>query len=93
MSDLVTAALRGDFAAARAVHYRVLPLLLGNFMESNPIPVKTACTLQPAHAGTVIASASATMTTAVTHCFRILFVLLASNVELHIRPTGRMGVP
>ncbi len=45
MSDLVTAALRGDFAAARKVHYRVLPLLTGNFMESNPIPVKTACKL------------------------------------------------
>ena len=45
MSDLVTAALRGDFTAARAVHYRVLPLLTGNFMESNPIPVKTACKL------------------------------------------------
>lgn len=45
MSDLVSAALRGDFAAARAVHYRVLPLLTGNFMESNPIPVKTACKL------------------------------------------------
>jgi len=45
MSELVTAALRGDFAAARAVHYRVLPLLTGNFIESNPIPVKTACKL------------------------------------------------
>jgi 4-hydroxy-tetrahydrodipicolinate synthase len=45
MSDLVSAALRGDFAAARAVHYRVLPLLTGNFIESNPIPVKTACKL------------------------------------------------
>jgi len=45
MSDLVSAALRGDFAAARAIHYRVLPLLTGNFMESNPIPVKTACKL------------------------------------------------
>ena len=45
MSDLVKAALRGDFAAARAVHYRVLPLLTGNFMESNPIPVKAACKL------------------------------------------------
>jgi 4-hydroxy-tetrahydrodipicolinate synthase len=42
MSDLVSAALRGDFAAARAVHYRVLPLLTGNFIESNPIPVKAA---------------------------------------------------
>jgi 4-hydroxy-tetrahydrodipicolinate synthase len=45
MSDLVSAALRGDFAAARAIHYRVLPLLTGNFIESNPIPVKTACKL------------------------------------------------
>ncbi len=45
MSDLVTAALRGDFATARAVHYRVLPLLTGNFMESNPIPIKAACKL------------------------------------------------
>ncbi|MEA2239153.1 MAG: 4-hydroxy-tetrahydrodipicolinate synthase [Thermoanaerobaculia bacterium] len=45
MSELVKAALRGDFVAARAVHYRVLPLLTGNFMESNPIPVKTACML------------------------------------------------
>jgi 4-hydroxy-tetrahydrodipicolinate synthase len=45
MSELVAAAMRGDFAAARAVHYRVLPLLIGNFMESNPIPVKAACKL------------------------------------------------
>ncbi|HXH41616.1 MAG TPA: 4-hydroxy-tetrahydrodipicolinate synthase [Thermoanaerobaculia bacterium] len=45
MSELVSAALRGDFAAARATHYRVLPLLTGNFIESNPIPVKTACKL------------------------------------------------
>jgi len=45
MSDLVSAALRGDFAAARAVHYRVLPLLTGNFIESNPGPVKFACKL------------------------------------------------
>ena len=45
MSDLVTAALRGDFAAARAIHYRVLPLLTGNFIESNPGPVKFACKL------------------------------------------------
>ncbi len=45
MSDLVSAALHGDFAAARAVHYRVLPLLSGNFIESNPGPVKFACKL------------------------------------------------
>jgi 4-hydroxy-tetrahydrodipicolinate synthase len=45
MSELVSAALRGDFVAARKIHYRVLPLLTGNFMESNPIPVKAACKL------------------------------------------------
>ena len=39
---MVEAAERGDFAAARAVHTRILPLLLGNFMESNPVPVKAA---------------------------------------------------
>jgi len=45
MSDLVIAALRGHFPAARAIHYRVLPLLTGNFIESNPGPVKFACKL------------------------------------------------
>jgi 4-hydroxy-tetrahydrodipicolinate synthase len=42
MVQMVEAAERGDFAAARAVHTRILPLLLGNFIESNPVPVKAA---------------------------------------------------
>ena len=42
MSALVTAALDGDFESARAMQNRLLPLLTGNFIESNPIPVKTA---------------------------------------------------
>ncbi len=42
MSQMVEAAERGDFAAARQVHARLLPLLLANFSESNPIPVKAA---------------------------------------------------
>jgi 4-hydroxy-tetrahydrodipicolinate synthase len=42
MSRMVEAAERGDFAAARAIHARILPLMLGNFIESNPIPVKAA---------------------------------------------------
>jgi 4-hydroxy-tetrahydrodipicolinate synthase len=42
MVQLVEAAERNDFAAARAVHSRLLPLLLANFSESNPIPVKAA---------------------------------------------------
>jgi len=42
MSAMVDAAMRGDFATARAIHERILPLMTGNFIESNPIPVKAA---------------------------------------------------
>ncbi len=42
ISKMVEAAERGDFAAARAIHQRLLPLMLVNFCESNPIPVKAA---------------------------------------------------
>lgn len=42
MKSMVGSALNGDFAAARAVHERILPLMTGNFIESNPIPVKAA---------------------------------------------------
>jgi 4-hydroxy-tetrahydrodipicolinate synthase len=42
MSRLVEMAERGDFAGARALHQQLLPLLLVNFIESNPIPVKSA---------------------------------------------------
>jgi 4-hydroxy-tetrahydrodipicolinate synthase len=42
MSQMVEAAERGDFAAARAMHQKLLPLLLVNFCESSPGPVKFA---------------------------------------------------
>lgn len=42
MAQMVDAAARGDFAAARAMHQRLLPLMLVNFIESNPGPVKFA---------------------------------------------------
>ena len=42
MSQMVEAAERGDFAAARKLHGSLLPLMLVNFIESNPIPVKAA---------------------------------------------------
>ena len=42
MARMVEAAERNDFAAAREIHARLLPLMLGNFAESNPIPVKAA---------------------------------------------------
>lgn len=42
MSKLVAACLGGDFAKARALQRRYLPLMEINFIESNPIPVKSA---------------------------------------------------
>jgi 4-hydroxy-tetrahydrodipicolinate synthase len=42
MSRLVELAERGDFAEARALHQRLFPLMQINFIESNPIPVKSA---------------------------------------------------
>src|SRR5213596_3641854 len=38
----VEIAERNDFAAARAVHSRILPLMAANFVEANPVPVKAA---------------------------------------------------
>jgi len=42
MAKMVTAALEGDFAAARAEHTALLEFMNVNFIESNPIPVKAA---------------------------------------------------
>jgi 4-hydroxy-tetrahydrodipicolinate synthase len=42
MVQMVEAAERNDFAAARQIHARIVPLLLVNFIEANPIPVKAA---------------------------------------------------
>ncbi|MBI4541149.1 MAG: 4-hydroxy-tetrahydrodipicolinate synthase [Gemmatimonadetes bacterium] len=42
MAELVRAGLVGDFESARRIHYRLLPLMRANFVESNPIPVKSA---------------------------------------------------
>ena len=42
MARMVECAERNDFAAARKIHAQMLPLLLVNFIEANPIPVKSA---------------------------------------------------
>jgi len=42
MSRMTDLALAGDWTAARALHYKLLPLMEGNFIESNPGPVKAA---------------------------------------------------
>ncbi len=42
MAQLAQACLHGDFAAARRIQAKYLPLMNINFVESNPIPVKAA---------------------------------------------------
>ena len=45
MTAITQACLRNDFAAARELQARFLPLMNVNFVESNPIPVKAAMAL------------------------------------------------
>jgi 4-hydroxy-tetrahydrodipicolinate synthase len=45
MTTLVQRALANDFAGAREVQRKYLPLMEVNFVESNPIPVKAAMAL------------------------------------------------
>ena len=42
MSQMVEAALAGEWERARQLHYRLLPLMEANFIESSPGPVKAA---------------------------------------------------
>jgi 4-hydroxy-tetrahydrodipicolinate synthase len=45
MAGMMRAALDGDFAQARSIHYRLRRLMHANFAESNPVPVKVALAL------------------------------------------------
>jgi len=45
VSDMVSALLEGDFGRGREIHYELLPLFRALFVETNPIPVKTAASL------------------------------------------------
>jgi 4-hydroxy-tetrahydrodipicolinate synthase len=40
MAEMTRAALAGEWAAARKIHRKFLPLMQANFLESNPMPVK-----------------------------------------------------
>src|SRR5206468_3152725 len=40
MAEMTRAALANDWDAARKIHRKFLPLMQGNFIESNPLPVK-----------------------------------------------------
>jgi 4-hydroxy-tetrahydrodipicolinate synthase len=45
VADEVRALLDGDFERGREMHYALLPLFRALFVETNPIPVKTAASL------------------------------------------------
>ncbi len=40
MAEMTRAALNNDWATARRIHRKYLPLMQANFIESNPLPVK-----------------------------------------------------
>ncbi len=46
MHDLTKYALNGDFEKARKLHYELLPLFKGIFIETNPIPIKAALAMK-----------------------------------------------
>jgi 4-hydroxy-tetrahydrodipicolinate synthase len=43
---LVHSALDGDYKTAREMHYRLMPIFKGAFIETNPIPVKAAMAMK-----------------------------------------------
>jgi len=45
MHLLASYGLEGNLPEARAIHYRLLPLIDANFLETNPSPAKTALAL------------------------------------------------
>lgn len=51
VADLCAAALKGDFAAAQAIHLKYADLFSTLFIETNPIPVKTALNLMGMNVG------------------------------------------
>jgi 4-hydroxy-tetrahydrodipicolinate synthase len=42
VTALVNACLSGDFEEGRRLHYELLPLMKNAFIETNPVPIKTA---------------------------------------------------
>jgi 4-hydroxy-tetrahydrodipicolinate synthase len=45
VSDMVRTLLEGDWQRGRELHYELLPLFRALFVETNPIPVKTAASI------------------------------------------------
>ena len=46
MHELTSYALNGEFGKAMKLHYRLLPLFKGIFIETNPMPIKSALAMK-----------------------------------------------
>mgnify|MGYP002351338344 CR=1 FL=1 len=53
VADMTKAALSGDVAKAREMHYRLLPAFKNAFIETNPVPIKAAMNMKGLPAGTL----------------------------------------
>ena len=42
VSDMTHHVIAGEYSKAREIHFKLLPLFTNLFIDSNPIPVKTA---------------------------------------------------
>ncbi|MEO8032791.1 MAG: 4-hydroxy-tetrahydrodipicolinate synthase [Acidobacteriota bacterium] len=62
IAEMTNLARQGHFDAARAIQNRLLPLLTGNFIESNPIPVKAALKMMGILSNDVVRSPLAPIT-------------------------------
>ena len=45
MATVIDAALAGDYATARAAHYKLFPVMSAMFLETNPVPAKKSLEL------------------------------------------------
>lgn len=53
MTQMVHAALDGNFIKARAIHQELLPMMKGAFIETNPSPIKAAMKVEKMDTGVV----------------------------------------
>ncbi|MFP3190693.1 MAG: 4-hydroxy-tetrahydrodipicolinate synthase [Thermoproteota archaeon] len=51
VKELVTSVLNGNLQRAREIHYNLMPIFKAAFLETNPIPIKTAMNLVGLPAG------------------------------------------
>jgi 4-hydroxy-tetrahydrodipicolinate synthase len=53
LHEMIQAFARGDYKAAQDIHFRTLDIVNALFIETNPVPVKTAMQLMGQPAGKV----------------------------------------